>query len=350
MGRFITADPTIQRPYDPQDFNRYAYCRNNPIKYIDPTGYGFWSWMGKLIGAVAGAVAGYFGGPAVGMAVYSAISSGISAMASGANVFQAMGVALVSGVAGYAGGALGSAYGGAIGAGSWGTSLLSGMFAGAAGGAAGAAMTRGNVGMGALSGTAAGATMGAFSGIGGRLGDALGPMFGMPLAGVAGAAVRGGNLGEGALAGAAAWYGQVTVQTIANATDNWKHRALLKKQSKALSDHAINYLKNKENLTTDESIYVFAKNGKRISIWDRIKAGVLGGTDAAGPGGTPWIQATETAGAMAAHLPTTINAQQGKYDDHGDITGEYDNRNPYYGNMGVMTRDGKSYRQRMDDR
>ena len=42
MGRFITADPTIQHPYDPQDLNRYAYCRNNPLIYTDPTGYKKW--------------------------------------------------------------------------------------------------------------------------------------------------------------------------------------------------------------------------------------------------------------------------------------------------------------------
>jgi len=45
LGRFITADPTIQRPYDPQTLNRYSYCRNNPLKYTDPTGYG---WFKKF--------------------------------------------------------------------------------------------------------------------------------------------------------------------------------------------------------------------------------------------------------------------------------------------------------------
>lgn len=45
LGRFITADPTIQKPYDPQDLNRYTYCRNNPINYTDPTGL---SWFSKI--------------------------------------------------------------------------------------------------------------------------------------------------------------------------------------------------------------------------------------------------------------------------------------------------------------
>ena len=48
IGRFITADPTIQRPDDPQDLNRYAYCRNNPVSLIDPTGLGWKKFWGKV--------------------------------------------------------------------------------------------------------------------------------------------------------------------------------------------------------------------------------------------------------------------------------------------------------------
>jgi RHS repeat-associated protein len=43
IGRFISADTIVQRLYDPQSFNRYAYCRNNPIKYTDPTGHSWWN-------------------------------------------------------------------------------------------------------------------------------------------------------------------------------------------------------------------------------------------------------------------------------------------------------------------
>jgi RHS repeat-associated protein len=41
MGRFISVDPvalTVERLYDPQQINLYAYCRNNPLAFIDPTG------------------------------------------------------------------------------------------------------------------------------------------------------------------------------------------------------------------------------------------------------------------------------------------------------------------------
>jgi RHS repeat-associated protein len=39
VGRFLNADPFIQNPGATQDYNRYSYCLNNPLKYIDPSGY-----------------------------------------------------------------------------------------------------------------------------------------------------------------------------------------------------------------------------------------------------------------------------------------------------------------------
>jgi hypothetical protein len=45
IGRFISADTIVQSPFDPQSLNRYAYCRNNPLRYTDPTGYGWKEWV-----------------------------------------------------------------------------------------------------------------------------------------------------------------------------------------------------------------------------------------------------------------------------------------------------------------
>jgi RHS repeat-associated protein len=39
LGRFISADTIIPNPYNPQDLNRYSYVRNNPLKYVDPSGH-----------------------------------------------------------------------------------------------------------------------------------------------------------------------------------------------------------------------------------------------------------------------------------------------------------------------
>ena len=39
LGRFLSADTIVPSPNDPQQLNRYAYARGNPLKYIDPTGH-----------------------------------------------------------------------------------------------------------------------------------------------------------------------------------------------------------------------------------------------------------------------------------------------------------------------
>jgi RHS repeat-associated protein len=39
IGRFISADTIVSHPANPQSFNRYTYCLNNPMKYTDPSGH-----------------------------------------------------------------------------------------------------------------------------------------------------------------------------------------------------------------------------------------------------------------------------------------------------------------------
>jgi len=40
-GRFLSADPDITDPTDPQSYNRYSYTINNPLTYTDPTGFDY---------------------------------------------------------------------------------------------------------------------------------------------------------------------------------------------------------------------------------------------------------------------------------------------------------------------
>jgi RHS repeat-associated protein len=55
MGRFISADPFMQNYYSPQGLNRYAYCINNPLIYVDPTGHDFLG-IGGFFGDVWGGI------------------------------------------------------------------------------------------------------------------------------------------------------------------------------------------------------------------------------------------------------------------------------------------------------
>ena len=50
IGRFLSPDPYVQVPSNLQNFNRYSYCLNNPLKYIDLSGE-FWH---IVIGAAIG--------------------------------------------------------------------------------------------------------------------------------------------------------------------------------------------------------------------------------------------------------------------------------------------------------
>ncbi|MCQ2975739.1 MAG: RHS repeat-associated core domain-containing protein [Bacteroidales bacterium] len=44
IARFLSPDPYIQDPEYSQNFNRYSYCLNNPLKYTDPSGEKWWHW------------------------------------------------------------------------------------------------------------------------------------------------------------------------------------------------------------------------------------------------------------------------------------------------------------------
>lgn len=57
MGRFISPDPFIINAFMSQDFNRYSYAKNNPLKFVDKNGEIVW-WIPVAIGAVVGAYSG----------------------------------------------------------------------------------------------------------------------------------------------------------------------------------------------------------------------------------------------------------------------------------------------------
>lgn len=57
LGRFLSPDNYVQSPFFSQNFNRYTYCLNNPLRYTDKDG----DWILELALAIVGA---YIGGVA----------------------------------------------------------------------------------------------------------------------------------------------------------------------------------------------------------------------------------------------------------------------------------------------
>jgi RHS repeat-associated protein len=168
LGRFLSPDPYVQAPDFSQSFNRYSYCVNNPLIYVDENGewFGLDDLIGFAVGGVinlvsnalqgnihsigdglaafgAGGAAGTLAlyGPA-GWAAGGAIVGGTNAWLGGAtgwDIAKGAGIGVVSGLAGGAAGQWAAqSLGGIVISGLRITSpVLQGAIGGAIGGAAG---------------------------------------------------------------------------------------------------------------------------------------------------------------------------------------------------------------------
>ena len=167
LGRFLSPDPNVQFAADLQSYNRYTYAANNPLRYTDPTGYSWYSFLSSptfWIGAfetVAGIVGCAYTGGALCLAWGAAMiaENSMMALSMGASWRQvvtsdvvsigamlvggAVGGAITSGESGMSGAMLSGAIAGAVTAGittpilggSLGQNLLMGIAMGAMGGA-----------------------------------------------------------------------------------------------------------------------------------------------------------------------------------------------------------------------
>ena len=70
IGRFISPDPVLQFPNNTQGLNPYSYALNNPLRFVDPSGY---SLVGQLLALTAQIAFSAVGLPMVGLLVSSVV-------------------------------------------------------------------------------------------------------------------------------------------------------------------------------------------------------------------------------------------------------------------------------------
>ena len=124
LGRFLSPDPYVQMPDFTQNFNRYSYCLNNPLKYVDKDGEFFHLIIGAIIGGIFNWAShgfqfnakglGYFAVGVIAGAVGAGIGAGISSAIAGGTFgagFIGSSAAMTSTSSFVTGVAIGSGYG-----------------------------------------------------------------------------------------------------------------------------------------------------------------------------------------------------------------------------------------------
>jgi hypothetical protein len=178
IARFMTPDPQIQLPTNLQSYNRYSYAFNNPLRGSDPTGFGFFDFIGDIFDAIGDVIGGI--ADAVGNVVEAVFDNPV-------RTIGAIAVAYFTGYFDW------SMIGGAAGGGIFGGG---GIINAAAGGFAGGLVSSGGDFKAGLQGAI---TAGAFSWAGATFTDPFQQVAAHAVIGCASAEMSGGSCGAGAV-------------------------------------------------------------------------------------------------------------------------------------------------------
>ena len=103
QGRFLNADALVSTGQGPLGNNMFAYCGNNPVNRVDPTGEAWWHWAlgAAVVAACAVATVATCGGFAAAAMAVTMVSSGVAATTAASTVAAAafIGSATVYGAA-----------------------------------------------------------------------------------------------------------------------------------------------------------------------------------------------------------------------------------------------------------
>jgi RHS repeat-associated protein len=130
LHRFLQPDNYVQDPFNTQNYNRYGYVLNNPLKYTDPSGEFWHIVIGAAIGGVVNWAMNGCQFNAKGLAYF-----GVGAAAGALTAMGAAGVSSALGGGSFAAGALGASSIGVVA--TAGSGFVSGAIVGASGGLVG---------------------------------------------------------------------------------------------------------------------------------------------------------------------------------------------------------------------